>query len=332
MKLKLRLFKTSGAPTKGSGAKMRSSARRSSLLTFLFFLGLSFVFWFIQSMQGDFTRKVFIPVTYDSVPSSLMGTTELPRFIVAQVQDKGFEQLKYSLNGLKPIHVPRAHTISSESLTLGRKELLEQVSDRLSTSAQVTQVAPSEVNIVLHKRASKAVPIVLKGQIPVAPGYIAYAPQFAPSTIQLYGAQALLDKVSSVSAGPLDATSITQTLTSKLALDIPKGLVAETSQVQAHIRVEAYIEHQYTLPIQVRNAKEGYRFLPLPGTAILKLTIPRSRYDELVNTDFMLAVDFPELSRSGTSKQLPVKLVKCPDWVKNYSIEPAEVQYVLEQD
>lgn len=331
MKLKLGLRKTGSAPAKGSGAKSRPSGSRSSLLTFLFFLGLSFAFWFIQSMQGDFTRKVYIPVTYDSIPSSLVGSAELPRFIVVQVQDKGVEQFKYSFYGFTPIHISRVQTLSADALALGRKELLEQVTSRLSTSAQVGSVTPHEVQVVLHRRASKVVPVALKAPVQVAAGYVAYPPSFTPDSVRIYGTEDVLARINKVYTRELKETGLKETITSKLSLTLPQGVASEINQVQVHIGVEAYVEHQFTLPISVQGNRTGYRLLPLPSTATIKLTIPRSRYADLVDVDFALGVDFPEQSRAATSKMLPIKLIKSPDWIKNYSIEPAEVQYVLEQ-
>lgn len=332
MRLKLGQGKTGSQQKKGAGAKGSPRGGRSSLLSFLFFLFISFAFWFVQSMQGDFTRKVYIPVVYDSIPSDLVPSSELPRYIVVQVEDTGFEQITYSIYGLSAIRVGREGIQADPVLLMGSKELHDQVVARLSPTAYIGDMSPQEIRIPLLRRASKRLPIVAEFLPFPAPGYMAYPPVFTPDSITVYGSADLLAGLEYIATEDLEVEELKHTLTSKLQLELPSGVISEHMQVQMHIDVEEYTEHLFTLPISVSGAGRGYRLLPLPSVAQLRITIPRSRYNELVDTDFELSVAFPRLEgEHTTNKPLEVRLSKHPDWVKHYRIEPQAVQYVIER-
>jgi len=106
--------------------------------------------------------------------------------------------------------------------------------------------------------------------------------------------------------------------------------------VQVHIPVEQLTEQTFTLPVEVTGLPEGFILQPLPSSATIQLTLPRSRYKEIQPEDLTLAVAYPALVSSGEAKsdaprQLPIQLIKKPDWLKNYRITPDHVQYVIEE-
>ena len=64
-------------------------------LTFLFFLLLSSVFWFLQSGYETIEREFDIPVRLTGVPDNVVLTTEPPATVRVTLRDRGLTLMSY---------------------------------------------------------------------------------------------------------------------------------------------------------------------------------------------------------------------------------------------
>lgn len=317
-----------------SPKKQRHVSRE--LLTFLFFVLLSASFWFAQSLQRRYTVLVQIPLTYDSIPPEVGLRSSLPRAVEVSVEDEGAHLLEYQLRGIAPIylHLQRGKQLIA-GFSLSAAELSSEVRRRLYTTARVQAITPTEIDATAYRRESKVVPVAL-GKLPsLAKGYAVGEIELTPAEVTVYGSKESLALLKSVTTEGLEEQNLSSTTTTKARLKLPQGMYASTSVIQVHIPVEQLTEHSFTLPVDVTGMPDGFVLMPLPSVATIQVTLPRSRYNELKAEDLSLAVAYPEfVTNAGdvTSepKQLPIQLVKKPNWLKHYRISPDRVQYVIE--
>lgn len=328
-----------------SSHKVKKSARgskrilRSSrLLTFIFFLGVAFGFWILQRLQGDFTRPISIPIAYDSIALNNALGGDVPESLELQVQDKGFEHIRYSLDGMEPIVLKTSREATGrEYIGISKQELKAQIEQRLSPSAQVLQQSVGDIHVVLQKRVSKRVPIVLGSDPSTAAGFTASAVELHPTDIVIFGTKESLDTIQQISTGAISQRELRESISSNVDLIMPAGAYCQTRQARVHVTIEELTEQSFTLPVQTRGVPVGYVLHPLPSSVTVLLTLPRSRYADLVEADVELSVNYAEATASRQSgdtiapRQLTVQLTKRPDWIKRYSLKPEAVQFVLEK-
>ncbi|MDO4692419.1 MAG: hypothetical protein Q4A64_06070 [Porphyromonadaceae bacterium] len=319
---------------KGSKRILRSSR----LLTFIFFLGVAFVFWILQRLQGDFVRSISIPIVYDSIALNNALGGNVPETLDLQVQDKGFEHIRYSLDGMEPIILKTSREAAGrEYIGISKQELKTQIEQRLSSSAQVLQQSVSDIHVLLHKRVSKRVPIMLGSDPSTAAGFTASAVELHPADVVIFGTKESLDSINQIGTQALAQRELRQSISSNVDLILPAGVYCQTRQVRVHVTIEELTEQSFTLPVQTRGVPTGYVLHPLPSSVTVLLTIPRSRYADLVEADVELSINYAEAlaDRNDTDtiapRQLPVELSKYPDWVKRYSLKPEAIQFVLER-
>ena len=81
MQLDLKSIKRRKGQKTDSLAPDLKKKRTGQVLTFLFFVFLSAIFWFIQSLQMRFPYVLHIPVVYDSIPPEIGLPGHPPEFI-----------------------------------------------------------------------------------------------------------------------------------------------------------------------------------------------------------------------------------------------------------
>lgn len=308
------------------------------VITFAIFLFLSATFWFVQSLQRRFTYTLRIPVTYDSIPPEVGLKSKLPEFVEVTLEDEGARLFEYSTRGVAPLtmHLQRdAQLIAGFSITANA--LSAEVRQRLSATARISAITPASIDATAYRRQRKVVPIKLGSLPKIETGYAVGEVELTPAEVTIFGSQEVLDKISSIGTQPFEESKLTATTTTKVRLRIPEGLYASTNVIQVHIPVEELTEHSFTLPIEVVGLPEGFTLQPLPSSATILITLPRSRYKELKADDLGLSVAYPsfiggsESEAAGPPRQLTIELSRKPDWLQHYRLTPDKVQYVIEE-
>ena len=309
--------------------------RTTQVVTFLFFVFLSAIFWFIQSLQMRFPYVLHIPITYDSIPPEVGLESHLPEFIEVSLEDEGNHILEYSIRGVNPITLHlKQHKGVNQGFSLTAAALTQEVRKRLSSSARITTISPSSIDVSAYHRARKIVPIVV-GQLPlVTQGYSLGEVELTPSEVTIFASAKLLDSIRFIRTAPFEEQILETTTTTKVSLLLPEGVYASTNIVQAHLPVEQLTEQTITLPITVKDAPSGYELRPLPSSITLHLTLPRSRYGEVRADLFEVSVNYPREDTHSTDdgqRELPLQVTKKPSWVHLIRLNPDRVQYVIEE-
>ncbi len=342
MKLKLKLIdskkRKSTNPT-GQSQRRKSILRSSGLRTFLVFLILSFAFWLLQSMQRDVVRRIHIPISYDTLSVHQSLTDRIPDYLELEIRDKGIEHVRYALSEPDTIRLKLFKEHKRDYIGISAKALTEAINGRLSSSAQIQQQSFREIRIALQTRASKRVPLRLAQTIRPASGFVVLETRLTPDSLTIYGEYNAIDTISFIPLTPLDLERPRQSVSATATPVLPQSVYAKTMPVQIDMTIEELTEQSFTLPLTILGAPSGYRLSPLPSSATVTLTLPRSYYSQLISTDIELAVDYQDVqatnlspSSSTTTSQLLVRLIRAPKWIVSYSIQPEVVQYVLEKE
>ncbi len=83
------------------------------------------------------------------------------------------------------------------------------------------------------------------------------------------------------------------------------------------------------------GAPNGYVLRLLPSQAVLRLTIPLSKYEEFKTMQPQLSVNYDEVRQTSQEENnhldyLTVNVEGLPDWVTSSNVVPKKVQYMLE--
>lgn len=335
MKLKLQNVNPKNKRKNRSNGNEVKEARSKRILTFLFFVLLSFVFWLLMSLRLDYRMRVTLPVVYDELPANVRHADTAPEEVVFEIEDKGVELLKYSLKKFAPIRVKlSAQNRQHLRLELGKKALVEELQRQLSPGTRIISATPSEISLPLFTLRDKLVPVKLGFKPALTQGHRLGATIITPSAVHIYGSDQKLRHIKEVLTDSVDLSQYTSLTELDVPLKEPGGGVEYDKNPQmVHITfdIEALTERSYDLPIQAHNIPSGYTLILLPGTAKVTLTIPQARYNQLDPEQLELAIVYPKGGAKISDTQLPVELRNAPDWIVSYRCHPSKVEFILKK-
>lgn len=328
--LKIKQSKDGKGKTKGENDKSwRSWLKRSRLVKFLPFLLLAFVIWLQQTLQYEVVRPIYIPISTEQVGLELGTRKKLPTQLEVLVKDKGIEHLRYGWEGFAPLQLQTiTEKNGSRYVGLLHSELDEAVKAMLSTTAEVVQMSLTEIKVAVYERVAKKLPIKLDGTLRTPNGYTG-AIKLIPDSVLVYAEPSVANDLSYIKTVTWQDSTIKQSKEYSIALNLDDKLYSEVKSIKVRVQLEELTEKSYVLPIEVVNAPEEYTIRPLPSTANVQLTIPRSRFNQIKEEELQLTAEYsPQLDKVG---ELQLKLKKRPSFVVSARISPEVVQFIKEK-
>lgn len=310
-------------------SSLLSKLRHSRLFSFLPFLLLACLIWILQTLQFNVVRPIYIPISTKHISKSQGIQGRVPDVLEIQVQDKGMEHIKYSLMNFDTIQLTSfTEQNGQQYIGILRKDLGEKLSVNLSRTATIKQQSFYELKIPVYQRGAKRVPLTLGGEVLTATGFTIGKLQLRPDSITIYGDTGVLRHIKHISTHSLGDTIIKQSFSKRIGLKLPAGIYSDTTSVKVDIQLEELTEQTYTLPIVVLNQPLEYNIIPMPSTAMVTLTIPRSKYAQITEDILKLVVDYKDSTEE--TEGLTLKLSQKPSWVIQSRITPDVIQVIKE--
>jgi hypothetical protein len=147
-------------PLKISGKGVRSFNR--DLLVFAFFLLLSFIFWYLNSLRKEIEVDIRYPVRYINTPRDRAVSTDMPGKLSLNLKGPGYSIIKLKISGNRaPLvidfskvtwkRVPESKTSDYYIVSGG---LVPNFSRQLRSEFQIIAVKPDTIFFSLPKKAS----------------------------------------------------------------------------------------------------------------------------------------------------------------------------------
>lgn len=307
---------------------------RSRFLSFLVFLIISTVLWFLIKLSKDYTTQSVFTLVYIDAPVNKWVSTPEQEVKFSFVAD-GFVTLAHRL-------VPRQKRVVELSLeevpyrleggytySYSSQYVAERVADRLNIPAGNVTINDERQYFNMEDLQSKVLPVSVPLKIQTQRQYQLYgAPGVTPDKVTVYGPKNLLDTLKSVSSMPLEAYGASEDLQRTLALDLLGGTIrSDVGQVEVTVDIEQFTEVDIDVPVAVTDSLE-LRFFP--ETVTLKCMVPIRDYATVNGSSFKVLADTSQLHR--LQPLLDVRLEKVPANVQVIRMEPGQVEYLILED
>ena len=206
----------------------------SDVLTFLLFLVLAALIWYGHAMHSVRNTRVPVYIQYTGKPGTVgLGEEGLPDKVIIEVRDAGARLNSYHS---EPLHL----TIDLRSYIHGDKGtihvpsdvLRRSISDILQGTSRLIETTPDNITCTYFTEQEKTVMLYLDGEITPASEYqMVGEPTLNRYKIKLYGQDKVLNTIDTVYTEHVELGNVTDTLTTRIALAIPKGTRAEADSV-----------------------------------------------------------------------------------------------------
>ena len=304
---------------------------KSRFLTFVAFLVISSVLWFLIKLSKDYTTQSVFTLVYTEAPVNKWVSTQEQTVKFSFVAD-GFVTLRHRFlpKRKRVVVIPLSEVTYRLEGGFTYSYSSQYVAERLAHSLNIPSgnvtINDDKQFFNMEDLQSKELELVVPLEITTQRQYFLYGrPEVVPDHVTVFGPKNLLDTLSRMVTEPFRESNASGTLHRSLSLDLLDGAVrCEQDHVEVTVHVEQYTEMDIDVPVGVTDSLT-MRFFP--ETVKVKCMIPIRDYASVSSASFHVLVDTARLHRK--EPLLPVRLSDCPAHVQVVKIEPEQVEYLI---
>jgi len=314
--------------------KFFGSRSFKELLTFLVFVILSFILWFIQKSKENYEATFEVPISYVNLPENYLLTSKPPLYFHVRVEDQGLELLSLASKNFSPVEIDLSkeemdgsgiHTIFSGSYE-------QNIRKRFKSTTKFLSIGPENLVLNYAVEKEKDLPVHVNVDIQFESQYCLNGNITAvPSIVKAYGSREALDTLKDVSTIFLLKEHVKDSLTFKAPLQAPDGIRFVPDFVDVSIPVEAFTETFLELPVTGVNFPKHQRLVTFPPRVRVTYCVVLSKYSMVKESDFTLAIDYNTLMDEHSESIQKIDLLSAPNYIFNVRINPEETECLVEE-
>lgn len=304
---------------------------RNTLLTFLIFVLISAVLWFLIKLSKDYSTQGVFLVHYTEVPVNKWISTPEQSVKVSFVAD-GFVTLGHYL--VRPhrrvVEIPLDEVSyrleGGYTYSYSSQYVAERVANRLGIPATSVTINDDKQFFNMEDLQSKELPVSVVSEIHPERQYRVYGtPKVTPPAVVVYGPKNILDTLSVIHTEALQADGVSEDFQREMKLDFFDGAVrSETATATVSVDLERFTEMDVEVPVTVTDSL-SVRFFP--ETMTLKCMVAIKDYGSITPASFQVVADTSQLHQ--LQPLLDLHLVRIPDQVQVLKASPAKVEYLI---
>ena len=303
---------------------------KRDILTFLLFVVLAAVIWYGHAMQSVRNTRVPVKIQYTGKPGNIgLGDPGLPDTVMIEVRDAGARLNTYHR---EPLHL----TIDLRQYIHGEKgtihvpsdALRRSISDILQGTSRLIDTKPEEISCPYFTEQEKTVVVAMAGEIhPAQEFQMVGKPTLSRKTVKIYGNDKTIAHIDTIYTQTQQLTDVTDTLDVRLALDIPKGVRAETDSIDMRVITERFTEKKFIIPLHVIGVPEGVHLRLFPNEVEVSVRVGMSHFAQVQASDIKAVCHY---SKERTDK-LDVDLRYSNPHITSAWAYPGVVEFMVEQ-
>ena len=303
---------------------------KRDILTFLLFLVLAALIWYGHAMQSVRNTRVPVMMQYTGKPGNIgLGEPGLPDTVMIEVRDAGARLNTYHR---EPLHL----TVDLRQYIHGEKgtihvptdALRRSISDILQGTSRLIDTKPEEISCPYFTEQEKNVVIAFSGEITPANEYqLVGHPELSRTSIKIFGQDKALAKIDTIYTEYSTLTDITDTMSTRVALVLPKSVRTETDSITIRIIAERFTEKKFIVPLHVLNVPEGVHLRLFPNEVEVSVRVGISHFAQVQATDIKAVCIYT----SERSDKLDVELRYSNPYITSAWVYPGVIEFMVEQ-
>lgn len=307
-----------------------TSGRGRSIFTFLIFLLISTIFWFMMTLNETIQRDYRLPIEIAEIPAGTTFITSPPQYIDVSVKDKGRALIKYDWGNPPKVRIRYRDFIKKgdSRIVINQEMLNNNIRNSFGSGCEILSIRPDSINLITTTRPGDRLPIFFDISTATEPQYIAYgAIECKYDSVTVYSLNGIPSSMLNVSTEHISLRNLTDTTTVEIPLQSPPGTRVEPSTVSVTIPVEPLVAKKRILPIQIIDAPKNASVHIFPANIELSYLVPMSMFKNDSATP-VAVIDYRAIDFNSTSAK--VNITQIPDYYHNIDCSPAEVEYLIE--
>ena len=290
----------------------------------IFSLGM----WISVALSQYYVVTVDLPVQFTELPVNYSVEAVSVNDVFLQLKGKGWELVKLLLDRRASFNIPVRKKIGIHKNNLN--DFVES-NTWLSSSFQVLEVAPAQIEYEIEKTSFKTVRVVPDLKISFKEGYgIVSGINIDPEKVEISGPSQLLKQIDSVKTAGKELKDVSEDIELEVFPVPIEGISYSTTSFKVHCEVQKIVEKTFSNvvidPINTPPSKELELF---PSKVDLVLRGGINKLGKLSNDSIKVYVDFWQALRENTGSIEPV--IRIPAFTSILDVKPRTLNYIIKQ-
>jgi hypothetical protein len=266
------------------------------------------------------------------MPNDVVFTSDMPSEINVSYSSKGWNAFYYKfMRNDNPEIVINFKEVNQKSgkVIIDANTLRRAVMRKKPQGMTFKTTSPSKIEAYYSNGQHKRVPVIFNGRVSTTAGRYQCGTILMPDSVDIYAPKHIYGSINHVKTENVTYTDLEDTLQTRLALLVPRGAKAIPDSVDTRICVDIFTDKTLQATVYSENVPHNKLIRTFPLKVNVTFLVSATLYDEINASDFLLAIDYKELS--SDSKRCRIHVRQKPGNIRNLRISPETVEYIIEQ-
>lgn len=289
----------------------------------------------MTKLSREYESTIEYPVEYINLPKDRLLQKEPLKKVSIHLKTTGFKIFSGTL-------FPRTIKIDASTLFLKSNTnyflLLSQqklaIQRQMNAEVTIDHFINDSIYFNLGYLKQKKVPIKLKTKLSYEKGFdISGNLKINPDSVTVLGPESVIDSIQFVETTDFTRENINESIQEDLPLrKYPKesNITLEVETIKISASVEKFTEGTLKVPFSIINLPENVSINTYPKEIDVTYKVALSNFNKVNLSSFVIECDYKMSSGNGLRYLLP-KLVKQSNFVKNVTIFPDKIDFIIEK-
>lgn len=320
-------------------AKKGVSGTNRDLIVFAFFLFLSFVFWYLNSLGKVTESEIRYPVRYINLPEERVLIEDLPSQLNLFVKGPGYSILKLKLSrdrtpvilDISSVSYRRVAGAKSLSYYVRTSTLMSKLTSQFGSECSITSIKPDTLYFTFDIVGTRRVPVVPDLNINTERQYFVKGKiSVVPDSVKVTGPKRVIDTLSCVRTEYRKFTGLNRTIKRSLGLRSSKYYTLTEKSAAITIPVEQFTEAEASVEVRILNAPGSLDVRIFPDAVTVTGLVAISDYKKFKELPFEVVLDLAKANLE-TEKRIPLEIRNIPPFITSLRLTPPDVDFLIEK-
>ncbi len=306
---------------------------------FGFFLLLSFIFWYLNSLSKEIEAEIRYPVRYINFPKERVLSKDLPSRLSLYLKGPGYSVFKLRITGNRVPAIFDFSTLNYRRIPgsklpeyyIKTSDLIPKLKNELRTECKILTIKPDTLFFSFDRIITKTVPVVSRVEVVTDRQYIIKGRiGFEPDSIKISGPLRILDTINSVRTKYKKFAGIRESVERNINLDIPDYYTASVRKVTLKIPVEQFTEAELSVPVRILNQPDSIELKIFPDVVTVRVLVAVNDFKRLEEIPFEVILDVRKADLNSQVR-IPLEIRNVPPFLTSLRITPPDVDFLIEK-
>lgn len=288
----------------------------------------SIALWVSVSLSEIFVMNVKVPVNFIDLPENYsVGYTSINE-IDLQVKGRGWELVKLILGSKVDFDISVHRRIGRRKYDLNN---LVKANAWLTSSFQVLEISPSQIEYDIEKTGSKNVRLIKNFKLEFEPGYGPSSEiKINPESIEIYGPSNLLRNIDSLRTEYKEILNVSDNVKIDIQIETPIGITISEKTCTIEFEVQKIVDKTFeNIVVETRNVPSSKELILFPGKINVVLRGGINKLGRLTNDSIKAYVDYWSALREENGFIEPI--IEVPPFTTYINTVPNKLEYIIKQ-